>query len=198
MAENRFEFRYAARDVSSAQRMRFLRSNQLKVMVGVWVASTLFLMVPLLIPGLFPNSPFSSWALVLEIALAYGATMAVLALLTPGMDYYFRRFWRMPLLLRFNERQLRLSVVGGKSKGLVLAWGQILNVQENGRVWVLYYGEGGKFIILPKSIFPKDEHGARGEQRFRDLLARRAAIPAAAVGEEEAEEAQPAEKPGKS
>jgi hypothetical protein len=150
MADNRYEFRYKAGDVSSAQRMRMLRSKQIKVL-----------------PGLFPATPIASWGLVLEIALIYLATLVVMMLVTPYLDFLFNRFWRLPLQYQFNDRQMRLSVVKGKSKGLRLEWKDIQRIEENPRVFILYYGAGGKFLILPKSIF--DE---RGMQRFVGILGR--------------------------
>lgn len=186
MPENRFEFRYKVRDVASAQRMRMLRSKQIKIMIGIWLVSSLFLLVPMLLPDLFPGSPFTSWQVVLSIALVYAVTLGVLLFITPYLDFAFNRFWRLPLLLRFNDKQLRLSVAGGKSKGLVLPWKQIQRFDENERVFILYYGEGNKFIVLPKVIFQEATKKARAEERFRDLLRRRASI---AVIEEEVDEA---------
>lgn len=172
MAETRFEFRYTAKDVASAQRMRFLRSNQLKMMIGIWVLSTLFLAAPLVFPQLFPGSPFSSWSLVLEIAIIYGVTMAIIIAVTPYLDFVFNRFWRLPLQFQYNDKQLRVSVVGGKSAGLRLAWGDIRRVDENARVFVFYYGSGNKFFILPKSVFSETSL-----ERFRSVLRRKLSAP---------------------
>lgn len=187
MASNRFEFRYKAGDVASAQRMRMLRSKQIKIMVGLWLLSSLFLLVPLFFPQMFPGSPFASGEVVLSIAIVYAVTLGVLMVVTPYLDFAFNRFWRMPLVLRINEQNLRLSVSGGKSKGLVLPWGQILRFDENGRVFILYYGEGNKFIVLPKTLFQAAKNPAQAEERFRDLLRRRASIPVVVEAEEDSE-----------
>ncbi len=191
MPENRFEFRYKVKDVASAQRMRMLRSKQIRVMVIIWLLSSLFLFVPMLLPNMFPGSPFSSWQLVISIAVVYAVTIAVLLFVTPYLDFTFNRFWRLPLMLRFNDKQLKLSVVGGKSKGLVLPWKQIQRYDENERVFILYYGASNKFIVLPKSIFDESSNPARSRDRFLDLLKRRASIPVVEVEEavEETEEA---------
>lgn len=175
MPEYRFAFRYTPSDVASAQRMRFLRSGRLKVLIFIWLSSSLVLATPLIFPQMFPGSPFTSWSLVVQIALIYAVTMVVLVLVTPRVEYYFQRFWRLPLLLRLSDKMLRLSVDGSKSPGLRLPWEQIRRVDENERVFVVYYGEGNKFIILPKSTF-KDHGGA--EERFRKLLSKAGAAPA--------------------
>jgi hypothetical protein len=101
--------------------------------------------------------------------------MAVLVLIAPYLDFTFNRFWRLPLQLTFNEKTLKVSVVKGKSKGLQLTWDQIQSVQENQRVIILHYGEGKKFVILPKSAFESGQDGAPSavERRFRDILRRR-------------------------
>ena len=180
MAATRIEFRYTPRDVSSAQRMRFLRSTQLKVILVLWVVSILYITAPLLLPGIFPPGPVNSWALVLQITLAYTVTLGVLLLFTPWADFYLNRFWRLPLLLRFNDKQVHLSVAN-KPGGLRLPWAKVKKVDENERVFILHYGEGGKFIILPKSIFSKPSD----DRRFRDLLSRRALIPISTQDEDE-------------
>jgi len=172
MAENRFEFRYSAGDVASAQRMRFLRSNQLKVLIGVWLVSSLFLAAPMVFPQMFPGSPFTSWALVLEIAIIYAVTMVVIIAVTPYLDFTFNRFWRLPLLFQYNDKQLKLSVVNGKSPGLRLTWNQLQRIEENERVFVMYYGAGNKFLILPKSVFSE-----ASLERFHSVLRRKLSLP---------------------
>ena len=177
MPQNRFEFRYKARDVASAQRMRMMRSKQIRLMIGIWLLSSLFLLVPLLFPQMFPGSPFASWEIVVSIALIYAITLGVLLLITPYLDFTFNRFWRLPLLLRYNDHQLRLSVAGGKAKGLILPWKQIQRYDENERVFILYYGEGNKFVVLPKAIFEAAKNPEKAAAGFRNLLHRRASIP---------------------
>ena len=178
MSDTRLDFRYTPRIVASAQRMRFLRSSQLKVILLFWAGTTLYLIAPLLLPDLLPAGPFANWGVALQITLAYTVTLAVLILVTPWVEYYLNRFWRLPLTLRFNEKQLRISV-SGKQGGFALPWGDVKKVQENDLVMILYYGGGGKFIILPKLIFAKPND----ERRFRNLLERRANLPAAPASE---------------
>lgn len=180
MADTRIEFRYTAEDVASAQRMRFLRSKQFKMMGLVWIVSTLFLLISM---QFFQPSPVFDRPVILAIAFGYVLVIGVLALVSPYLSYAFSRFWRLPLQLQFNEKTLRLSVVKGKSKGLQISWDQIQEVQENKRVIILHYGEGKKFIILPKTAFGSDQTdpaAPAGEgstsaaaRRFRDILRRR-------------------------
>lgn len=188
MAENRIEFRYRAGDVASAQRMRFLRSNQLKIMIGIWLASTLFLAAPLAFPQFFPGSPFSSWSLVVEIAIIYAVTMVVIIAVTPYLDFVFNRFWKLPLQFQYNDKQLRVSVVAGKSAGLRLAWSEIQRVEENERVFVVFYGTGNKFFILPKSAFSES-----AMERFQTVLRRKLSAPRPVIGK--ADQAAPAAVP---
>ncbi len=165
------EFRYTRPDVVAAQRMRFLRSNQFKIILVIWVLSMLVLIAPLALPRVFPPGPNTSWASVLQIAIAFLVTLLVLIFVTPWMDFYINRFWRLPLSLHFGDKSLRIFVTG-KTGGLRLKWGQVRRVDENERVFILEYGAGGKYVVLPKSIFSRPAD----EQRFRDLLARRDAV----------------------
>ncbi len=182
MPENRVEFHYTRRDVLSAQRMRFLRSSQLKVILLIWLGSVIFLSAPLVLPQWFKPGPYTSWALVLQISLAYLVTLAVITFITPWIDFYINRFWRLPLLFQFSEKQVRLSIVD-KPGGLRLKWSQIIRVDENDRVFILHYGSGGKFVIIPRAAF----NSPGEEQRFRDLLAHRALLSTVETGEEEQE-----------
>lgn len=171
MSDTRLDFRYTPRIVASAQRMRFMRSSQLKIILLFWVGSTLYIIAPLLLPDLIPAGPFSSWGSALQVTLAYTVTLGVLIMVTPWVEYYLNRFWRLPLVLRFNEKQLRISM-SGKQGGFRLPWEDVKKVHENDLVIILYYGSGGKFIILPKSMFAKPND----ERRFRALLERRASL----------------------
>jgi hypothetical protein len=171
MTETRLEFRYTRSDVVAAQRMRFLRSNQFKIILIIWFLSMLVLIAPLVLPRVFPPGPNTSWAAVLQIAIAFLVTLLVLIFITPWMDFYINRFWRLPLSLHFSDRFLRIFVTG-KTGGLRLKWGQVRRVDESERFFILEYGAGGKYIILPRSAFTRPGD----EQRFRDLLARREAV----------------------
>lgn len=167
----RLEFRYTRPDVVAAQRMRFLRSRQFKIILIVWFLSMLFFIVQLVLPQVFPPGPNTSWAAVLQIAIAFMGALLVLTFITPWMDFYINRFWRLQLSLHFSEKSLHIFVTG-KTGGLRLRWNQVRRVDENKRVFILEYGAGGKYIVLPKSAFT----GAGDERRFRDLLARREAV----------------------
>jgi hypothetical protein len=173
MADTRLEFRYTRPDVVSAQRVRFLRSRQLKVILIIWAASMLFLITPMILPQVFKPNQYSSWGLVFQISLAYAVTLFVLIFFTPFFDFYLNRFWRLPLTLQFNEKRLHLTVTG-KPGGLRLKWNQITQVEESSRAFILHYGSGEKFFVVPKSSFGK----AEDEQRFRHLLSQRALIKA--------------------
>lgn len=172
MSETRLEFTYSRPDVVAAQRTRFLRSSQFKIILLIWLVAMLYLIAPLVLPQVFPPGPNTSWGLVLQIGLAYFVTLLVLIFVTPVMDFYLNRFWRLPLSLHFNDKHLRLFVTG-KEGGLRLKWNQILKVEEDPRVFTIEYGAGNRYMILPKSVF----NHASDEQRFRELLARRAQQP---------------------
>ncbi|RPJ52101.1 MAG: hypothetical protein EHM21_01080 [Chloroflexi bacterium] len=183
MPDTRLDFRYTRPDVVSAQRTRFLRSKQLRIILIIWAASSLILMVPMILPEVIQSAPFSSWGLVFQISLAYAVTLFVLIIITPFFDFYLNRFWRLPLTLQYSEKRLRLTVTG-KPGGLRLNWNQLTQVDESGRTFILHYGDGGKFFVLPKSAFSNPED----ERRFRELLAQRALVKEKPGDEEISEE----------
>jgi hypothetical protein len=182
MAGNSFEFRYKVGDVAAAQRLRFLHSPQMKYLIILWVLILLYVAAPLIVPAWFPNTTNASWVLVIEVVAAFAMTLAVMIFISPLVDFAFGRHWHLPLTLHFNEKQLRVYVTG-KTGGLRLAWGEILRVEENKQVYTLHYGTGNKYLILPKAAFPRPQD----EQRFHDLLNRRASLPAKLEPEEEEE-----------
>lgn len=174
MPESRIEFKYTSREVTSAQRLRLLKSGQFKGIILFWAASILFLAVHILFPQTFQIVRDSSWALIGEVTLIYIVTMLVLMYVTPWMDFAINKFWRLSLALAFNESQLRLTLAkppkktkGSKaSSGLVLKWDEIRRVMENQLVYVIIYGPQSKFFVVPKSAFTKP--GV--EERFRALV----------------------------
>ena len=167
MPANRYEFRYTPAEVADGQRSRFLKSIQFRLILLLWVVSTLFTAAPMLFPNAFPTVGSGGWSMVVEVALIYGVTVLVLSLITPYLEYYVNRFWRTPLAFQFNKYQMRMSVAG-KTGGLQLKWSQILRYEETRRVYLLFYGSGGKYLIVPKSIF-RDAPDAHA--RFAALLA---------------------------
>lgn len=165
MPANRFEFRYTPAEVADGQRARFLKSGQFKLILLLWVASILFTAAPLILPGTFPAVISGGWGAVIEVVLIYGVTVLVLGVITPYVEFFLNRFWRTPLVLQFNNHQMRVSVAG-KPGGLLLKWSQILRVENTQRVYLLFYGAGGKYIILPKRIF---RDSPQAQARFEAL-----------------------------
>ncbi|RPJ36437.1 MAG: YcxB family protein [Chloroflexi bacterium] len=165
MADTRVDFRYTSREVTSAQRIRFFRSQQFKITILLCLAAILYIAAPLVLPGVFPPTSYSSWGLVLYIVLAYLITMVVMLLVTPWVDFHINRMWKLPLTFTFNDKQLRLSVTG-KTGGLHLKWNQIIKVDEGPLSFLLFYGGMNKFIILPKAALSDPVV----EQRFRRVI----------------------------
>jgi hypothetical protein len=183
MADTYLDFRYTRPDVVSAQQTRFLRSKQFRIILIIWLIGVVFLAIPLLLPQVFPPNLYSSWELIFNISLAFAVTLFVLIIFTPFFDFYLNRFWRLPLTLQFNDKRLRLTVTGKKG-GLRLNWNQITKVDESARAYILHYGGGGKFFVVPKSAFKEPED----ERYFCDLLSRRTLVEVEPDDEEEFQE----------
>jgi hypothetical protein len=166
MADTRIQFKYYVGDVTSAQRMRFLHSTHFKLILLFWVGTVLLLIANVLFPRagfLFENV---TWTLVGQVTLAYFGSLVFILLVVPWVSFHLNRFWRLPLVFQFNYRNMRLSVAG-KSGGLRLNWDQIRRVEGNLQVYIIYYDDGQKHFILPKSAFKPQQ-----DKRFRDMLAR--------------------------
>lgn len=170
MAESRVAFRYKAMDVTSALRVRFLRSMQFRLILILWVLSVVFIVLHVLFPQTFTMLRDVSWATVWQTMLVYGGTLVALLIVAPWVGFQLNRFWRLPLELSFSEKHLRLAVEGGKGSGLRLEWNEIHRVEETNRVYIFYY-RGEKHVIIPKSAFNEQQ-----DRRLRDLLKRRASL----------------------
>jgi hypothetical protein len=169
MADNHIEFRYTAADVTSAQRVRFLRSGQFRWVALMWGATVIFMLLPVLLPETFTYLPGATWSTAGEVIGVYTLVVVGMLYIIPWLGYVFNRLWHVPLELTINEHQLRLTR-SGKGGGLKLAWEDIRRVDETRSVYIFTYSGDQKFFIIPKSAFIK----ARQEERLRELLARHA------------------------
>jgi hypothetical protein len=166
MADTRIAFQYDIADVTSAQRMRFIHSMQFKLILLFWVVSTLLMSLSILFPQALPLFVDINWALVGQISLIYFGTLVAILVVVPWFSFHLNRFWKLPLVFQFNPRNLRLSVAG-KPGGLRLTWDRIKRVEGNPRVFLIYYDDGMKHFILPRSAFKPQQ-----EKRFQEMLAR--------------------------
>jgi hypothetical protein len=167
MSDNRVEIHYQSEDVTSAQRMRILRNRQFILLLALWGLGVVFVILHILLPGVLNFIPGVTWDMVGQVFLAYLGSILALLYVVPWFSFLFTRFWRLPLLFQYNNKSIRLSVIG-KTGGLRLNWDEVRNVDENKRVFVIYYEDGARHFIVPKSAFSDS-----AERRFRDLLDRR-------------------------
>jgi hypothetical protein len=166
VADNRIEFRYDIADVTSAQRMRFLNSPQLKLLIAFWAITVLFLALSIYFPQTISIVQGVTWAVIGQISLIYVVTLVGMIFVVPWLSFNFNRFWKLPLVFQFNQKNLRLSVAG-KQGGLRLAWDEVRRVEGNDRVYLVYYDDTQKHFILPRSAFKPHQ-----DKRFQDYLAR--------------------------
>jgi len=166
MADNRVEIHYTARDVTSTQRERILRSNQFKLLLLFWGLGVVFVALHLVLPGVFTFIPGVTWTMVWQVVLIYVGSIALLLFIVPYFNFYFTRFWRLPLVFQWNSKTLRLGLAG-KSGGLKLEWKQVQRVEVTSRAYVVSYENNSKNFILPKACFSE-----AAEERFITQLER--------------------------
>ncbi len=166
MPEHRVSIQYTVQEVTSAQRTRLLRSGQFKLIIFFGVISVLVLALHMLFPQTFHIIAGVTWTQVWQIALAYFASLLGITLIVPWISFHLTRFWKLPLIFQFGQKGMRLGVAG-KSGGLRLGWEQVLRVEENRLVFMVYYEDGQKHFLLPKASFSE-----AAEAHFRRLLAR--------------------------
>jgi hypothetical protein len=178
MSDNRVNIQYTVQEVTSAQRMRLMRSGQLKMIVLFWAGSVIFFGLHVLFPQSFRVVSGVTWTLIGQVSLAYFVSLLAIFVILPWVSFHLTRFWKLPLVFQFGQKDLRLSVAG-KRGGLRLGWDQVRRVDENDLVFVIYYDDGQKHFIVPKAGFSE---GA--EARFRRQADRHlnpaAGLPAAA------------------
>jgi hypothetical protein len=167
MADNVVEIHYTAGEVTSAQRERMIRSRQFKYLLIFWGVGVVILVLHVLLPQVFRFFPGITWGLILQATALYLVTFAALLYIVPWMSFQFTRFWRLSLVFTFNTKSLRLAVAG-KTGGLRLTWDDVTKVEEYKRVFIIYYENGARHFIVPKSAFTNP----KSEARFRSLIAK--------------------------
>lgn len=174
MPDYRVPVRYTAQEVTSAQRMRLRQSGQIKLIAVFGVISVLIMTLHVLFPQTFHFLGEVTWVQVGQAAVAYFGSLLAIVLIVPWISFRVTRFWKLPLIFRFGQKGLRMGIEG-KSGGLRLGWEQVRRVEENRLVFMIYYDDGQKHIIVPKAGF-----GEAAEAHFRRLLERQPSAPPAA------------------
>lgn len=165
MPDNRVDIHYTVHEVTSAQRMRMIKSKQFVFLIIIWGGGVLFILLHVLLPQVFNIIPGVTWPLVYQAAGLYLVTFLSLLYIIPWVSFQFTRFWRLSLVFYFNTKSIRLAVAG-KSGGLRLNWEDVHRVEEYRTAFIIYYEGGSKHFIVPKSAFTNP----KSERRFRDLL----------------------------
>jgi hypothetical protein len=100
-------------------------------------------------------APVTRW----EAALVVGALVLVplfIYFLAPPIDFRLNRVWRTEWNLRLNPQGLRMQRPGAK-KYFDMAWSDVSKLEENERVYLLYYGDSGRYVLIPKHVFEKPQ-----------------------------------------
>ena len=142
--------RFDAKDIISAQRLRFIKSSRLKVLVGLWLALSLFLLVQLVVPDFIPAVHFATWYMLIGLALAFLLVLVIFYWVAPWLDYTQNPVWQTPFTLRLTNEQLLISVEG-KARATTVQWSRIQKLHENS-VPISLSGKRGELLILPKAV----------------------------------------------
>ena len=171
-SESPLPVHFSAKDIISAQRLRFIKSSRIKILLLFWALLTAFLLVQLIFPGVFQGLTFASWGLLIGLALAFLLVVALFYWLAPWMDYHQNPLWQTAFTLQMNEQYLFLSMEG-KTKGVTVHWERIRKMDENERAYILYLNTEANFLILPKSVFASPN----AQIRFCNFLKTKSALP---------------------
>ena len=143
--------RFDAKDIISAQRLRFIKSSRLKVLIGLWLALSLFLLVQLVAPDFIPAVHFANWYMLIGLAVAFVLVLVIFYWVAPWLDYTQNPVWQTPFTLRLTNEQILISVEG-KPRATTVQWSRIHKMHENERAYILYLGNEANFLILPKAV----------------------------------------------
>lgn len=145
-----FPLEYDRATVTSAQRLRLLKSNRPLFILTIVVLFSLSSIWDKLLPWIQGKTPMpvEMYATLYGFALVI-IVLAVLYIALPLLDPLVNRWWRSEYQLALSPEGLRLMGQGGAS--LDVEWARVKRVLRNERALLLFYGKDNRdFIVLPR------------------------------------------------
>lgn len=157
---------YQEDEVVSAQKLRFLDSRRLKLLVVLGVVGTIVLSAQQVLLWLKTGSTPPTWTSPISWILVFIGTLGLIYLFAAQIDFRLNSQWRQILDLHLHENCFGVTAIG-RSQGCEIAWERIKRVLENDKVYIVFWGSQQEFIILPKRVLRTQD------TYFRDRLGRK-------------------------
>ncbi len=167
-----YRFQYTSSEIYSAHRLRFLHSNQLKIVTSIGLLAEVYLIAQQLYPQALHRPAGSSWGTPIGLAILIVGLPLLVYLFSPLFDYRLNADWKKTFTLFLSKEAFRISETSGETPGVPIKWFRVKGVLENKKVFVLILGSERFFLIIPKRLFENQE-----QQAFiRDILAKRVSL----------------------
>lgn len=146
-----FPIEYDRATITSAQRLRMIKSSRPLFIVIVVVLFSVSSIWEKLLPWIQGKTPAPTELSMMLYGLGLALVMmAALYLFLPLVDPLINRWWRRGYQLALLPESMRLIGEGGAS--MDVEWAKVRRVLRNERAILLIYGrEGRDFLILPRT-----------------------------------------------
>lgn len=147
---------YEQDEVVSAQRMRFLHSNRLKLLIALGILGMIVLIAQQIWFWFKEGTLPITWYTPIYLLLVFCGVFIIVYLFAPLIDFRLNPLWRNIFDLQLDDNTFRI-IVAGKSQGIEKNWEKIKRVLENDKAYVLFFDSEEDFIILPKRVAESQE-----------------------------------------
>jgi hypothetical protein len=147
---------YEQDEVISAQRMRFLHSNRLKLLTVLSILGTIALGLQQAWLWFREGVVPATWYTPIYLPLIFGGVFVVAYFLAPSMDFKVNPQWQNAFDLYLEADAFRITPIG-KLQGFEKAWKEVKQVLENDKVYIWFFNSEQEFIIMPKRVLKAQE-----------------------------------------
>ena len=142
-----YTLKYDKQDIVSAQRMRFLRSSRLKIVIFLG-----FISIGYLVWGqLQLAEEYRNWLSPVLVALVFLVVPFLTYYLMPLLDYKVNKGWRKEYRFLISEANMDIYQPDEK-RPYRFDLNRVSMIHENPDVFVLYFGSEQNFVIIPKRM----------------------------------------------
>lgn len=140
-----YTLKYEKQDIVSAQRMRFLQSSRLKIVIFLGLISIGYLVWQ----QLQLAQDARSWLSPVLVGIVFVVVPFLTYFLMPLLDYKVNKGWRKEYRFLISETNMDIYQPEEK-RPYRFDLNRVSMIHENSDVFVLYFGSEQNFVIIPK------------------------------------------------
>ena len=142
-----YTLKYEKQDIVLAQRMRFLQSSRLKIVIFLRLISIGYLVWQ----QLQLAQDARSWLSPVLVGIVFVVVPFLTYFLMPLLDYKVNKGWRKEYRFLISETNMDIYQPEEK-RPYRFDLNRVSMIHENSDVFVLYFGSEQNFVIIPKRV----------------------------------------------